>query len=94
MVWYLLGKPAQRLAHGATPLVLICDLILATVGIILILKFRRWALLAACGGVCHAPRERGSSPGHLRIPSVVVGRTGRFVLGKDMIRPVVAKAIT
>jgi len=40
--WYLLGKPTQRFGHGTTPSVLVCDLILATVGIILILKFRRW----------------------------------------------------
>ena len=44
-VWYLLGKPTQRIAHGTwatSPFVLVCDLVVATVGIILILKYRTW----------------------------------------------------
>jgi hypothetical protein len=42
-VWYLLGKPTQRIAHGASaasPSILVCDLIFATIGIVLILKYR------------------------------------------------------
>jgi hypothetical protein len=41
--WFALGIPSQRTAHGTwstSPSFLACDLILATVGIFLILKYR------------------------------------------------------
>jgi len=45
-LWYLQGNPTQRIAQGRTwatsPSVLVCDLVVATIGIILILKYRTW----------------------------------------------------
>jgi hypothetical protein len=46
VLWYLLGKPAQRAAHGASwagsPQFLVCDLIAVGAAIALILKYRTW----------------------------------------------------
>lgn len=39
-IWYLLGKPAEWVPHWASPSVLICDLIVGTISIILILRYR------------------------------------------------------
>lgn len=43
VVWFALGMPTPRTAHGpwsTSPFVLVCDLMLATVGIFLTLKYR------------------------------------------------------
>jgi hypothetical protein len=46
VLWYLLGKPAQPVAHGTTwatsPQFLGCDLIVVVAAIALILKYRTW----------------------------------------------------
>jgi hypothetical protein len=46
VLWYLLGKPAQPVAHRTTwatsPQFLACDLIIVAAAITLILKYRTW----------------------------------------------------
>lgn len=39
-VWYLLGKPPDRVPHWASPSVLFCDLIVVTIGIVLTFRYR------------------------------------------------------